>query len=256
MEFIALIEIMERLRSETGCPWDKVQTRHTLIPFIIEEAYEVIESLHNQDPEEIKEELGDLLFQIIFHAQISKELGQFDIFDVIRTIGEKMIYRHPHVFATLKCDTPEQVLEQWNDRKMEEGKFTDSILNGIPTTLPALLKALKVQKRISRIGFDWENTIDVLTKLQEEIGELKDAMSSGNIQEIEDEIGDCLFTIVNISRHLLVNPEVALSQTTKRFSNRFRYIEQKAKENGRDLKDMTLLEMDSLWEEAKDLLKR
>ncbi|MBF0472775.1 MAG: nucleoside triphosphate pyrophosphohydrolase [Nitrospirae bacterium] len=255
MEFIKLVEIMEKLRSENGCPWDKVQTRHTLIPFIIEEAYEVIESLHNQDPEGIKEELGDLLFQIIFHAQIAKELGEFDMFDVIKTIGEKMIYRHPHVFAELKCDTPEQVLAQWNDRKMEEGKFTDSILNGIPVTLPALLKALKVQKRVSRVGFDWESSIDVLTKLQEEIGELKEAMISGNIHEIEGEIGDIMFTVVNISRHLKVNPEEALSQTTNRFSERFRYIEQKAKENGRDLKDMSLIEMDNLWEEAKISLK-
>ncbi|MBF0541490.1 MAG: nucleoside triphosphate pyrophosphohydrolase [Nitrospirae bacterium] len=255
MEFIKLVEIMEKLRSENGCPWDKVQTRHTLIPFIIEEAYEVIESLHNQDPEGIKEELGDLLFQIIFHAQIAKELGEFDIFDVIKTIGEKMIYRHPHVFAELKCDTPEQVLAQWNDRKMEEGKFTDSILNGIPVTLPALLKALKVQKRVSRVGFDWESSIDVLTKLQEEIGELKEAMISRNIHEIEGEIGDIMFTVVNISRHLKVNPEEALSQTTNRFSERFRYIEQKAKENGRDLKDMSLIEMDNLWEEAKISLK-
>jgi tetrapyrrole methylase family protein/MazG family protein len=255
MEFVKLVEIMEKLRSKDGCPWDKVQTRLTLIPFLIEEAYEVIESIHNDDPNEMKEELGDLLFQILFHAQIAKELGQFDIYDVIKTIAEKMTYRHPHVFGTLICDTPEEVLKQWDQRKGEEGKFRDSILNGIPETLPSLLKALKVQKRVSRVGFDWENPIEVLSKLQEEIGELKEAIESGNNQEIESEIGDCLFTIVNISRHIKINPEEALRQTTKRFSERFRYIEQKARESGREIKDMTLLEMDSLWEEAKLIFK-
>lgn len=255
MEFVQLVKIMERLRSDNGCPWDKVQTKKTIIPFIIEEAYEVIESLNNQDTEGTKEELGDLLFQIIFHAQIAKERGEFDIYDVIKTIGEKMISRHPHVFGNLKYETPEEVLKQWNERKFEEGKFTQSILNGIPIALPSLLKALKVQKRVARVGFDWDNPIDVITKLEEEVKELKEAILSGNVQDIEGEIGDCLFTVVNISRFLKVNPEEALRATVARFSSRFRYIEQKTRESGRDLKDMTLSEMNSLWEEAKDFLK-
>lgn len=250
-DFERLIEIMASLRGEKGCPWDKEQTRESLKPFLVEETYEVLEAIDEKDPEKIKEELGDLLFQIIFHSRIAEEKGEFNIHDVIRKISDKMIARHPHVFGEERYETSEEVLRQWEERKKEEGKIKESILEGIPKELPSLLRAQRIQARAARVGFDWERVEDVLRKLDEEIKEFKEALDKKEQTAIEDELGDIFFVLVNISRFVGVNPEDALRKTISKFISRFRYIEMKAVEAGKSLSDMTLEEMDSLWEEAK-----
>lgn len=248
-----LLDVMSTLRSRDGCPWDKEQTRESLKPFLIEETYEVLEALDEGDPQKIKEELGDLLFQIIFHCQIAKENGEFNIDDVIKTISDKMIKRHPHVFGEERFETSEEVIMQWEERKREEGKQRESILEGIPTALPSLLRAQRLQARAAKVGFDWERVEDVLEKLDEELKEFKDALKVRRQQEIEDELGDIFFVLVNISRFVGVNPEDALRKTISKFISRFRYIEMKAADAGKSLSDMTLEEMDALWDEAKKI---
>lgn len=249
--FKKLIDIMAALRSQNGCPWDKEQTRESLKPFLLEETYEVLEALDEGNPENLKEELGDLLFQIIFHCRLASERGEFDIDDVIDGISSKMISRHPHVFGDAEFKTSKEVLMQWEDRKREEGKIKESILDGVPKELPSLLRAQKVQSKAAKVGFDWDKIEDVITKLHEEIGEFKNALSTDNKKEIEDELGDIFFSLVNISRFVGVNPEDALRKTISKFVSRFRYIEMKAADAGKRLSDMTLSEMDALWEEAK-----
>lgn len=249
--FEKLINIMSALRGERGCPWDKEQTRESLKPFLVEETYEVIEAIDEGDPEKIKEELGDLLFQIIFHCQIAKERNEFAMHDVIEKITEKMVGRHPHVFGDASYETSEEVLKQWEERKKEEGKSRESILEGIPKELPSLLRAHRVQARAARVGFDWEKVEDVLKKLDEELDEFREALSKKDQAGIEDELGDIFFVLVNISRFIGVNPEDALRKTISKFISRFRYIEMKASESGKRLSDMTLKDMDELWDEAK-----
>jgi tetrapyrrole methylase family protein/MazG family protein len=250
-EFQKLVDIMSSLRGEKGCPWDREQTRESLKPFLVEETYEVLEAIDEGDPSKIKEELGDLLFQIIFHCRIAEERQEFSIDDVVRAIAEKMIGRHPHVFGEAVYETSEEVLQQWEERKKEEGKSRDSILEGIPRELPSLLKAHRIQARVSRVGFDWKETEDVIEKLDEELEEFRSALAKGDQREIEDELGDIFFVLVNISRFVGVNPEDALRKTISKFISRFRYIEMKAAESGRQLASMTLEEMDALWDEAK-----
>lgn len=250
-----LIRLMEQLRSEKGCPWDKKQTRNSLKPYIIEEAYELIEAIESGNTSRIKEELGDLLFQIIFQCQIAKENKEFSISDVINEITDKMIKRHPHVFGDIKLKTPEEVVAQWEIQKKTEGKMKHSILEGIPVTLPSLLKALRLQKRVAQVGFDWQNVNEVIKKLDEEITEFKKALEENNPEKIEEELGDILFMIVNVSRFVKVNPEDALRKTIDKFIDRFQYIEKKASEKGKELSDMSLEEMDDLWNEAKKSLK-
>jgi tetrapyrrole methylase family protein/MazG family protein len=252
MDFQELLKIMEKLRSENGCPWDKVQTRASLKPYIIEEAYELIEAIEEGDPEKIKEELGDLLFQIVFQSQIAKENHEFDMSDVIGNIGTKMTARHPHVFGNAKCGTPEEVVEQWEVLKKQEGKLRDSILDGVPHAMSSLLRAHRLQKRAAQVGFDWEEIGDVLKKFDEEIQELKVALESGTTEEMEDELGDIFFMLVNLSRFVKVNPEDAHRKTISKFIDRFHYIEKKAAQQGQKLSDMTLAEMDRLWNEAKE----
>lgn len=249
--FQKLLDIMSALRSENGCPWDKEQTRESLKPFLIEETYEVLEALDEDDPEKIKEELGDLLFQIVFHCQLAKENGEFDMDDVIKKISDKMIARHPHVFGEAKFETSEEVLKQWEERKKEEGKLRESILEGIPRELPSLLRAQRLQARAAKVGFDWKCVEDVMGKLDEEINEFRDALKSKEQKEIEDELGDVFFVLVNVSRFVGINPEDALRKTISKFISRFRYIEMKAADAGKNLLDMTLKEMDVLWDEAK-----
>lgn len=251
MDFKELLSIMQRLRSEKGCPWDKKQTRETLKPYIIEEAYELIEAIEENAPEKIKEELGDLLFQIVFQCQIAKEQNEFDILDVIEKIGMKMISRHPHVFGDAECSTPEEVIAQWEVLKKQEGKLRDSILEGVPAAMSSLLRAHRLQKRAAQVGFDWEKVGDVLKKVDEEMNELKEALKSGKREDMEDELGDIFFMLVNLSRFMKINPEDAHRKTISKFIRRFRYIEMKAAEQDRELSDMTLEEMDSLWDEAK-----
>lgn len=255
--FQKLLEIMSLLRSEKGCPWDKEQTRDSLKPFLIEETYELLEALDEGEPEKIKEELGDLLFQIIFHCQISKELGEFDINDVIERVSNKMITRHPHVFGTgdekPKYETPAEVLKQWDDRKKEEGKLINSIFEGVPKALPSLIKAKRIQERAAKVGFDWRHLDGVMEKLEEEIHEFKDAIKNKDHKEIEEELGDLFFVLVNISRFVGVNPEDALRKTINKFISRFRYMEMKASHLGKKLSEMTLEELDAFWEETKDI---
>jgi tetrapyrrole methylase family protein/MazG family protein len=251
MNLDELIKIMAALRSEKGCPWDKEQTMESLTPFIVEEAYEVLEAIDEKNPEAVKEELGDLLFQIVFQCQIAKEKGEFEIADVIDKIGRKMIARHPHVFGDADYKTTEEVLVHWEAQKKREGKLRESLLEGVPRTLPSLLRAHRLQDRAARVGFDWEKIEDVMKKLDEEIGEFKDAMAKKEEIAVEEELGDVLFMLVNISRFIGVNPEDALRKTISKFISRFRYIEMAAAESGRKLSDMTLAEMDALWDEAK-----
>lgn len=251
-DFEKLLEIMSTLRGEKGCPWDKEQTRASLKPFLVEETYEVLEAIDEGDPEKIKEELGDLLFQIIFHCQIAKEQNEFDMNGVIEKITEKMVGRHPHVFGDASYETSEEVLKQWEERKKEEGKSRESILEGIPKEMPSLLRAHRIQARAARVGFDWEKVEDVLKKLDEEVNEFKTALNRKNQSEIEDELGDIFFVLVNISRFVGVNPEDALRKTISKFISRFRYIEMRTAESGRRLSEMTLQEMDELWDDAKE----
>lgn len=250
-KFRRLVRIMETLRSEKGCPWDRVQTRETLKSFIVEEAYEVLEALDSGIPEQIKEELGDLLFQILFQAEIAKERGEFNIDDVLDSITEKMILRHPHVFGDLKIDTPEEVLQRWDEHKKREGKLKGSLMEGLPAILPALLRAMRVQERASRVGFDWQDPLEVFEKIQEEIAELKENIERSQKKAVEEEIGDLLFSIVNLSRLLGINPEEALRKTVNKFVKRFQYIEEKAKKEGLELSRMSLEDMERLWQEAK-----
>jgi len=244
---------MAKLRAENGCAWDKVQTHESLKPYLIEEAYEVIEAIDENDPAKLKEELGDLLMQVVFHSQVAKDSGEFDIDDVVEKISSKMIFRHPHVFGDAVFDTPEAVVKQWHERKKEEGKFRDSALEGVPQGLPALLRAHRLQSRAAKVGFDWEKVEDIFDKLDEELGEFREAFEKKGHKEIEDELGDIFFVLVNISRAVGVNAEGALRKTIAKFISRFRYIEMKAAAAGRRLEDMRLEEMDALWDEAKEL---
>jgi len=250
-----LLDIMAALRAENGCPWDREQTRESLTPYLVEETYEVLEAIEEGSPQKIKEELGDLLFQIVFHCRLAEERGEFSMEDVIQAIAQKMTGRHPHVFGDAKFETSEMVLKQWEERKKEEGKNRESILEGVPKELPALLKAHRIQSRAARVGFDWNKVGEVMEKLDEELSEFREALEQKDQAAIEDELGDVFFVLVNISRFVGVNPEDALRKTISKFISRFRHIEMKAASSGRKLSEMTLQEMDALWEEAKRVAK-
>lgn len=251
--FSDLIELMARLRGQGGCPWDKKQTPQTLKPFLIEECYEVVDAIEEGAPDKVKEELGDLLFQILFHARIAEEAGQFSIKDVISAIHEKMIRRHPHVFGNEKLDTDKDVLANWEEIKKKEKAHENrkSILEGVPRTLPSLLRAHRLQERAARVGFDWKHLNEALPKLDEEIDEFKESLKQQDAEGIEEELGDVFFMLVNISRFIGVDPEEALRKTIAKFVHRFRYIEKNAADSGRSLSDMSLEEMDRLWEKSK-----
>ncbi|NLI29781.1 MAG: nucleoside triphosphate pyrophosphohydrolase [Nitrospiraceae bacterium] len=252
-QFQRLVDIMAKLRAPGGCPWDREQTHESIKPYLIEETYELVEAIDTKDDAGIREELGDLLLQVVFHADMAKERGAFDIGDVIDAISAKMISRHPHVFAGAKFDTPEAVLQQWTDRKREEGKFRESALDGVPGHLPSLLRAHRLQSRAARVGFDWKDVEDVMKKLDEELREFRAAMERNDKAAIEDELGDVFFSLVNVSRFLRINAEEALRKTIGKFVTRFRSIERMAAASGRQLSDMSLEEMDALWDKAKAL---
>jgi tetrapyrrole methylase family protein/MazG family protein len=245
-----LVSIMERLRSPGGCPWDREQTTESLVPFIIEEAYEVAGAIDSRDPESIKEELGDLLFQIIFLCQLAKERGEFDIGGVIESSSKKMVRRHPHVFGDKKAETSKEVLKQWAHIKEAEKK-KEGYLTELPEAFPALMRAQKVTEKAAKAGFDWENVDQVLEKVTEELDEFRQALSAGDAKATEEELGDLIFALVNVSRFVEVNPEEALRKTIGRFINRFHYIEKKLEEEGRGLAGTPLEEMERLWNEAK-----
>ncbi len=248
-----LIDIMEVLRSKEGCPWDREQTHESLKRYLIEETYEYLEVVELNDKHRMCEELGDVLLQVVFHAQIAKENGDFNISDVINGICEKMIHRHPHVFGNVCAETSSEVLKNWEEiKKKEKGNINQtSVLQDVPINLPALMRSYKVQQKAAQVGFDWENIDDVFAKIREEIDELEIEYKKSNKPGMEDELGDVLFSVVNLARFLKVHPELSLSQSTNKFIRRFEYVEQRASELGKNLNEMTLPEMDSLWEEAK-----
>ena len=248
-----LIKITETLMGDDGCPWDKVQTRESLKPYLVEETYEVLEALDSNDPEKIKDELGDLLYQILFHSKISSLKGEFDFRDVIDNLSEKMVRRHPHVFKEGKLNTPGQVIGQWEEIKKKENNKANqkSILDSIPINLPSLIRAQKVQKKAAKEGFDWDQINDVFDKLDEEITEFKEAVLKKKNPDIQSEIGDIIFVVTNIAKFYKVDAEEALRSTNNKFIKRFQYIEQKIKEKGETLKDCPLEEMERYWQEAK-----
>jgi tetrapyrrole methylase family protein/MazG family protein len=252
-DFSELIDIMKHLRSENGCPWDREQTHDSLKKYLIEETYEVLEAVDLRDGKKLCEELGDLLLQIVFHAQLAKEDGNFDISDVITGICRKMIQRHTHVFGEDKADTPDEVVDNWEAiKKKEKGlKSQTGVLKDVPSNLPALMRSYKVQQKAAQVGFDWDNVDDIFAKVDEEIQELKDVYTSQNVERITDELGDVLFSVVNLSRFFKVQPELALTGTVNKFIKRFEYIEQESLKSGKKLEEMTLSEMDELWERAK-----
>lgn len=246
--FSELLNIMKKLRQE--CPWDKKQTAESLRQYLLEETYEVIESIDKQDWKELGKELGDLLLQIVFQSAIAKENGYFDIEDVIENINNKLIERHPHVFADKKVDSDKDVADNWESIKMNSEK-RDSLLDGIPIQAPALLFAQRMQEKASKVGFDWEEVENVVQKLDEELAELKSALEDKSKINIEEEIGDTLFTIVNISRFLEINAEDSLRLSNAKFKKRFQYIEKQYKGDIDSMKKATLQELEELWEKAK-----
>lgn len=251
MNLEELVRIMAALRAEKGCPWDREQTPESLKPFLIEETYEVLEAIDSGNPDDIREELGDLLFQIIFQCRLAEERGDFGIGDVIEKICAKMVARHPHVFGDADLSTSAEVLAHWEAQKQKEGKQRDSILDGVPSTLPSLLRAHRLQDRAARVGFDWDKADDVMEKLEEELREFRQALRTMDRDAIEDELGDVFFMLVNVARFTGVNPDDALRRTISKFISRFRFIEMAAADQGRRLADMNLAEMDALWDEAK-----
>jgi len=247
--FDRLLTIMDELREQ--CPWDKKQTFETLRHLTIEETYELGDAILDNDLQEIKKELGDVLLHIVFYAKIGSETKDFDIADVCNSICDKLIDRHPHIYSDVVVENEEQVKQNWEKLKLKEGKT--SVLEGVPNSLPALVKANRIQDKVAGVGFDWEKPEQVWEKVEEEIHEFKDEVNTGNKDGIESEFGDVLFSMVNYARFLKINPENALERTNKKFTKRFKYLESKAKDLGKPLSDMTLAEMDIFWEEAKRL---
>lgn len=245
--FNRLLEIMDDLREK--CPWDRKQTIQTLRQQTIEELYELTDAITDQDWPSIREELGDLLLHVVFYAKIGKEQQQFTIDDVINGICEKLIYRHPHIYGDVKVENEEDVKQNWEKLKLKEGKT--SVLSGVPVSLPALVKAMRLQSKAKTVGFEWDNADQVWDKVKEEIEELHEVVQEGHQDKIEDEFGDVLFSLVNYSRFLKVDPENALERTNKKFIRRFQHMEKMAAAQGKTLDEMSLTEMDGLWNEVK-----
>lgn len=252
-EFDELVEIMKRLRGPGGCPWDQEQTHQTLKPYLLEECYEALEAIDSGDRQKLCAELGDVLLQVVFHAQLATEAGAFDMRDVCARIDEKLIWRHPHVFGEVQVRDSNEVVDNWEHlkRQEQEAATRDSALDGTPHTLPALKRATEIQKKAARVGFDWPDIRGPLAKLREELAEVESAREAERPEAIAEEVGDLLFAVVNVARFLSVDSEEALRMACERFVARFKHIEQGAREAGRALEDMTLQEMDELWEAAK-----
>ncbi len=242
-----LRKIMDELREQ--CPWDKKQTIHTLRPQTLEEIYELMDDITSENWQGIKEELGDLLLHIVFYSKIGAEQKEFTFDDVVETVCNKLINRHPHIYGSVKVENETEVKQNWEKIKQAEGK--KSVLSGVPPSMPALIKALRLQEKTKQVGFEWENTGQVRDKVNEEIQELYEAVEGGNHKEIEDEFGDVLFALINYARFVKVDPELALEQTNKKFIRRFQRVEELALEQGKSLHDMTLWEMDELWNKVK-----
>ena len=264
--FEKLVDVQARLRAPNGCPWDREQTHQSLGTYLIEEAYEVLEALESRNDAKFAEELGDLLLQVVFHSQIAREEGRFTVAEVIREIHDKMIRRHPHVFGKAQAKDSVEVLRNWEQIKAEERRSSDrkaaskigagvpqevSLLDGVSRALPATLEGFQLTRKASRIGFDWEDASGVFEKMEEETAELKKALQEANHLKTEEELGDLLFAAVNLSRFLKVDPEIALKKANAKFERRFRAMERRARESGREFKDRTREEMESLWDAAK-----
>lgn len=247
--FNRLLDIMDDLREK--CPWDRKQTLESLRHLTIEETYELADAILDNDLDEIKKELGDLLLHIVFYAKIGSEKKAFDIADVANSISEKLIDRHPHIYGDVEVENEEQVKQNWEKLKLKEGK--KSVLEGVPKSLPAMVKANRIQDKVSGVGFDWEEPHQVWEKVQEELSELNEEIKKGNQERIASEFGDVLFSMVNYARFINVSPENALERTNKKFIQRFQYLEKAAQENGKKLADMSLAEMDVFWDEAKKI---
>ncbi len=248
--FKRLLEIMDDLRAQ--CPWDKVQTFESLRHLTIEETYELSESVLDKDIDGIKKELGDLMLHLVFYAKIGSESNNFDMGDVLHYINEKLVYRHPHIYGDVEANDAKTVKDNWEKLKLKEGR--KSVLSGVPVSLPPLVKAYRIQEKVKGVGFDWEKPEQVWDKVMEELNELKhEVKETGNKDNMEHELGDLLFALVNYARFIDVNPEDALERTNKKFIKRFQHLESKATDLGKSLKDMTLAEMDVFWEEAKKM---
>ena len=249
--FGALLDVLDELRIK--CPWDAKQTNESLRPNTIEEAMELADALINNSVSDIEKELGDVLLHIIFYAKIADEKGQFDIADVCDALRKKLIFRHPHVFGTTHVDNTDQVLQNWEQLKLKEKGGNKSVLAGVPNSLPSLIKAFRIQEKAANVGFDWYSPEQVWDKVKEEIAEVEREIRSGNAANLENEFGDLLFSIVNAARLYKVHPDTALEHTNKKFIFRFNYVESQAKAAGKARNEMTLAEMDQLWDEAKTL---
>lgn len=244
-----VIDVLERLRVE--CPWDRVQTNLSLRPNTIEEVYELADALMADDDTNIRKELGDVLLHVLFYSKIGEEKGAFDIVDVCDALNSKLIFRHPHVFGQVQADDAETVVKNWEQLKLKEKGGNKTVLAGVPATLPALVKAFRIQEKASHVGFDWDKPEEVWNKVKEELSEFESEAKNMNADKMEEEMGDVFFALVNAARLYGITPENALERTNRKFTRRFNYLEQKVNESGRNLKDLTLREMDAIWEEAK-----
>lgn len=251
--FESLIEVIATLRGENGCPWDREQTHSSLKSTLIEETYETVEAIDSGNPDKLKEELGDLLLNIMLQAQIASENNDFDIYDVIDTLTEKLIRRHPHVFGDVNVENAEDVVKNWEAIKSQESGYEDrkSVLDGIPNALPALLRGQKIQKRVARVGFDWDNISDVVAKVDEELTEVKESLPTNDPEAIEMEIGDLLFAVVNLCRFIDLQAEETLRKSNRKFIKRFKRMENELEKQGKTLTEQTLAELDEIWEEVK-----
>ena len=247
--FERFLDVLDELREK--CPWDRKQTNESLRPNTIEEVYELSDALVADDTQNICKELGDVLLHVAFYAKIAQEREQFDMKDVCDRLCEKLIYRHPHVFGTAKAETAGEVCKNWEQLKRTEKDGNKSLLSGVPTSMPSLIKAFRMQEKAANIGFDWDKKEDVWAKVQEELAEFQTEMNKGDKENMQKEFGDFLFSLVNAARLYDINPDTALELTNRKFRNRFGYVEECSKQQGRNLQDMTLAEMDSLWNEAK-----
>lgn len=251
--FGKVLEVLDTLREK--CPWDAKQTNESLRPNTIEEVFELADALASNDIPNIRKELGDVLLHVAFYSKIAEEKGEFDIADVCSSLTEKLIFRHPHIYGNVKADSAEEVIQNWEQIKLKEKGGNKTVLSGVPSALPALIKANRIQEKVANVGFDWEEPSQVWEKVKEEASEVEAEIKSGNKEKLEEEFGDLLFAVVNAARLYGVNPENALERTNRKFISRFSHVEKRAKETGKSLKEMTLSEMDKYWDEAKSLEK-